>query len=86
MSYDLGDLGDTQRLGDDHPLGGGREVDVERTPVDRDLTRALAQAGAGDGSLAAAGGLRERLGCHWNSVPRLGQRIVSGLGDWAACG
>src|SRR5688572_12302975 len=74
----LGNLGNAQRLGDDHPLGGGREVDVERTPVDRDVTGALAQAGAGDGLLAAAGGLRERLGCHESAVPRLGQRIVSG--------
>ena len=50
-------LGDAERLGDDHALGVGREVGVERATVDGHGAGAGAEAGAGHGFLAAAGRL-----------------------------
>ena len=62
----LGELGGAQRLGEDHLVGLRREVVGERALVDGDGAVALglvgADADAGDGLLAATGGLHEGLG------------------------
>ena len=75
----------SERLGDDLALGVGGEVHLERLAVDRDLAGAGHQPGAGDGFLAAAGGLGERSN-HLRLRSWVQRAIVSGLGACAACG
>src|SRR5689334_5353244 len=54
-------LADVERLLDDHLLGRTREVDLLVAAVDRDLAGAELHPDAGDGVLAAAGGVRAAL-------------------------
>ena len=63
----LGGLGQPQRLGDDHPVGGRGEVVLEGLAVDRDGPLAGAEADAGHGLLAASGGLGEGRRGTWCS-------------------
>src|SRR5437870_766950 len=86
---DLGRGRDPQRLADDHAMGLGGEVLLDRPAVDHDLPGAGPDADTGDGLLAAAGGLGEGDG---HAVLRVGRqrswRRASarsrGWGCWAA--
>ena len=84
----LGGLDDAERLDGLHAVRRRREVRLERPAVDGDHAGAGAQAGAGDGLLAAAGGLGERGGHQCASRvsgpgPRTGRAAA---GVCAACG
>src|SRR5690606_14288270 len=81
----LGRVGEPQRLGEHHAVRPRREVALEVATVDRDLPGAGAQPDAGDGALAAAGGLHEwrrhRSGVLWWSGGAVaGVRHLEGLG------
>src|SRR5207249_2934386 len=58
----LGGARQPQRLGGEQPVRGRREVRLERPLVDGDGAATRAYPDAGDGLLAAAGGLHEGLG------------------------
>src|SRR5262245_5284983 len=81
-----------QRLDGLHAMGRRREVGLERATVDRHHACSGAQAGAGDGLLAATGRLGERgVGHGFGSLASTDQRAraalrSSGFGDCAACG
>ena len=77
------DAGDPQRLGDDHLVRARREVHRQLPLVDGDRAGAGTQADAGDGLLAAAGGLGEGLG---HDALLRAWAISRGFGSWAECG
>src|SRR5664280_29798 len=74
----LGGLGETQRLGDDHPVGGRGEVLLEGVAVDGDGSVTGADPDPGDRLLAASGGLADGGGVGHSRVPRF--RFCSGPG------
>src|SRR5690606_1289609 len=87
---DLGGLGEPQRLEHLHPVGARREVLLHLATVDRDLAGTGADPDAGHGTLAATGGLHERLGHRRLRSQALARArawsMAYGVGCWAACG
>jgi 8-amino-7-oxononanoate synthase len=70
-------------LDDAHAVRGLRKVLVEALPVERELTGPVEEPHTGDGGLAAAGGLDNRLRHQASAFPC---ESVSGCGFWALCG
>src|SRR5690242_5629593 len=70
-------LADVERLLDDHLLGRAREVDLLVTAVDGDLAGAELHPDAGDGVLAAAGGVGAALRVDF-LLARRGRRLDAG--------
>src|ERR1700722_1062359 len=77
-------VGDPQRLGQQHAVGGGGEIGLDGLLVDPDRSLAGPEADAGDRLFAASGGLGEWCG-HLRSLRPLRRRSFSRPGGpWAA--
>src|SRR5690606_30301476 len=75
--------GDLEWLHHPHALGHGGEIRLERATVEGELPTAFTEADPGDGLLAAASGLDERLR-HQDSTFRISNS--RGDGFWASWG